>query len=193
MSAQAWLVLAHKICNIWIHVKFLDQHPDWAHLSREGSVVEGSQTKLHECGQSHFLRCLWETAVHVGRAWLPRIPSSGYFYYYQSTCLYTYCTSTYIDYLLWILFVKLGLANAWMSLAKLLYMYNITLRAWPLCSLNLYDQLGSETLRPEPSQHPLSLNWQRSAGEHGHAGRKGTANFKCNHSAYKQQNVTNVN
>ena len=60
----------------------------------------------------------------------------------------------------------------------------------PLCSLNLYDQLGSETLKLEPSQLPPSLNWQRSAGEHGYAGRRGTANFKCNHSAYKQQNVT---
>ena len=48
------------------------------------------------------------------------------------------------------------------------------------CSLNLYNQLGSETLRPEPSQLPPFLNWQHSVKEHGHAGRKGTDSFSSN-------------
>ena len=46
---------------------------------------------------------------------------------------------------------------------------------------SLYNQLGSESLRPEPSQLPPSLNWQHSAGEHGHAGRKGTGSSKSFH------------
>ena len=73
------------------------------------------------------------------------------------------------------LFVWQRPVGAWMLLASKVH------------SLNLYSQSGSETLKPEPSQHPPSLNWQHSGGEHGHAERRGAANFKCHHNTYKEQ------
>ena len=40
--------VAHTIPDVWIHVKLLDQHSDCVQFPRDGSMVEGSHSKLHD-------------------------------------------------------------------------------------------------------------------------------------------------